>query len=425
MCLKLMAWGVKQYITDMWNQLDCCLVVSSCLGWVVEVLLTSGAFPLNPAVFRILRVARLTRALKSIRMVGRVKGLARLFDTLILALPAMANVASLCFLVMFIFTVMGMDFFGKDDLNLSYTYGFYNQYANFRFFGDGFLFLFRATTGESWDGFMMDVMVAKCDMKLNDDDLGVDGDPSYCDVIPSGRKFAWIFFVLFSVFVSGLLFELITAIVLDTFGKMNEAEKLPVNGDMIANFNDHWAVLDPKATQLIPQFKLLPFLKSVQPPIFENAHEASTEIFKMSIAASDGPKGSPPGTLYVHYVDTLVAVVRYLYVKKLGDEVGADLDVTMIESPELTTRIVNAYPHLKQIEKMEPKDFKTELAATKMQNLWLRKHASKRLKDVRRDMEVELSTRRGTKGGAVDPEVHALPAAELVAALRSSEVGKD
>jgi hypothetical protein len=420
MCLKLLAWGMKQYITDMWNQLDFVLVVSSSLGWVVEVLLTSGAFPLNPAVFRILRVARLTRALKSIRMVGRIKGIARLVDTLVLAIPAMANVASLCFLVIFIFTVMGMDFFGKDDINQNYVGGMYNQYANFRNFGDGFMLLFRSVTGESWNGVMHDMMVAKCDMRLNfaDDDETL-ADEHYCELWPGSKRLTWLFFVLFMVFVSGLLFELITAIVLDEFGKMNESEKLPVNGDMISNFNDHWAQLDPKATQLIPQFKLLPFLRSIEPPIFDTASEASTAIFKMNISASEGPKK----VLYVHYVDTLVAVVRYLYVKKLGDEVGTDLDVTMIESPELTTRIVNAYPHLKKIEKMEPKDFKTELAATKMQNMWLRRTAGAKIRGVRRDMEVELSTRRGTKGGQVDPDVALLPAHELMSELRKSEVG--
>ena len=45
------------------------------MGWIVETILTSGAFPLNPAVFRILRVARLTRALKSIRMEGHALAL--------------------------------------------------------------------------------------------------------------------------------------------------------------------------------------------------------------------------------------------------------------------------------------------------------------------------------------------------------------
>jgi len=246
---------------------------------------------------------------------------------------------------------------------------------------------------------------------------GMDGyDENFCG---AKHTTAVAYFVVFTVLVGGLLFELITAIVLDEFGKMNDYEKLPVNADMISNFNDHWALLDPKATQLIPQHKLLPFLKSVEPPIFADRNEAAKEIFKMNIAATEGKDK----VLMVHYVDTLVAVVRYQYVKKLGDEVGADLDLTMIESPELTTRIVSAYPHLKKIEKMDPKDFKSELAATKLQNTWMRKVAGKKIKMKRREMEVELAVRKGSQKGRVPPEITALGAYELTAALRDSEPG--
>jgi hypothetical protein len=421
--LKVTAWGFAQYIQDSWNQLDFVLVMSSIGAFIVEVILSSGNLALNPAMFRIVRTARLTRALKSLRMMSRIKGIAKLVDTLVLAIPAMANVASLCFLVIFIFAVMGMDFYGSDDISQSYVNGGYNEWANFRNFGDAFMLLFRATTGEWWNGVMHDVMVAECDQSLNVNSDGVqlvegmDGyDENFCG---AKHTTAVAYFVVFTVLVGGLLFELITAIVLDEFGKMNDYEKLPVNADMISNFNDHWALLDPKATQLIPQHKLLPFLKSVEPPIFADRNEAAKEIFKMNIAATEGKDK----VLMVHYVDTLVAVVRYQYVKKLGDEVGADLDLTMIESPELTTRIVSAYPHLKKIEKMDPKDFKSELAATKLQNTWMRKVAGKKIKMKRREMEVELAVRKGSQKGRVPPEITALGAYELTAALRDSEPG--
>jgi hypothetical protein len=330
---------------------------------------------------------------------------------LVVAIPAMMNVASLCFLVIFIFTVMGMDFFGKDDIDQEYINGMYNRHANFRYFGDGFMLLFRAVTGEAWNGVMHDIMVAECDQHMNPlDPKDKDYDVNFCGA-PHSQ--AWLFFVVFMVFVTGLLFELITAIVLDEFGKMNESEKLPVNGDMISNFNDHWAQLDPKATQMIPQHKLLPFLKSIDPPIFEDSKAASSEIFKMNIASTMGETG-----LMVHYVDTLVAVVRYQYVRKLGEEVGNDIDLTMIESPELTTRIVSAYPHLKKIEKLEPKDFKTELAATKLQNLFLRKRAAAKTRAKRLEMEVELSKARGLPTEVIDASIKTLSSAQLQAEMK-------
>ena len=345
MLLKFAAWGLQQYFADYWNELDCFLVVTSVLGVFAEYFLTSGAVPLNPAVFRIVRVARLTRALKSIRMVRRIKGVARLVDTLVIAIPAMANVASLCFLVIFIFAVMGMDFFGNDEIDgpdAGKINGMYSQHANFRYFGDAFMLLFRAVTGEAWNGVMHDMMVAECDPSMYPDkDKIKPGDEKY-DAHWCGtphQSSPWIFFILFMVFVTGLLFELVTAIVLDEFSKMNENEKLPVNSDMIANFNDHWAQLDPKATQYIPQYKLLPFLRSVEPPIFDPNEEmspeehdkvAKEEVFKMNIVVQD-----VGGINMVHYVDTIVAVTRFQYLKELGEEAGDTLDVTMIESPEL------------------------------------------------------------------------------------------
>merc|ERR1712167_106064 len=45
MVLKWAAWGLGQYFADYWNQLDFILVISSVLGLIVEVLLTSGSFP--------------------------------------------------------------------------------------------------------------------------------------------------------------------------------------------------------------------------------------------------------------------------------------------------------------------------------------------------------------------------------------------
>ena len=47
-------------------------MVTSVTGFFVEVLLQD--MPINPSIFRILRVARLTRVLRSIRLIQRVKG---------------------------------------------------------------------------------------------------------------------------------------------------------------------------------------------------------------------------------------------------------------------------------------------------------------------------------------------------------------
>ena len=101
----------------------------------------------------------------------------------------------------------------------------------------------------------------------------------------------------------------------------------------------------------------------------------------------------------VHYVDALLAVVKYQYVKQLGEDVGRKLDLTMVQMPELTERIVSAYPHLKTIEAMAPTEFKKELAATTLQKGFLRRRAQSRVRAKTRQLRRQLAELRGDAGG--------------------------
>merc|ERR1712167_341791 len=121
--------------------------------------------------------------------------------------------------------------------------------------------------------------------------------------------------------------------------------------------------------------------------------------------------------LMVHYVDTLLAVVRYQYVKQLGEDIGADLDVAMIESPDLTSRIVSAYPHLNKIEEMGPKDFQMELAATRMQNAFMKKRARKRIDEQKKDLKEQDGKIRFPE------DVERESVAELMVEWRASQGG--
>jgi hypothetical protein len=58
---------------------------------------------------------------------------AKLIDTLVMALPAMGNVASLLFLAIFIFTSLGMSFFGDMATDEDNVNGMYNEHVNFRY----------------------------------------------------------------------------------------------------------------------------------------------------------------------------------------------------------------------------------------------------------------------------------------------------
>merc|ERR1711998_227603 len=98
-------------------------------------------------------------------------------------------------LVLFVYTVLGMSFFGDVSFNQGY-YQLYNEHANFRFFHTGILTLFRMSTGESWNGIMHDCM----------------------EVYP----WAWIFFQSYMLIGSYLMFNLVIAVLLEEFSSAAE-----------------------------------------------------------------------------------------------------------------------------------------------------------------------------------------------------------
>ncbi|MDA8531997.1 ion transporter [bacterium] len=96
--MKITAYGPKHYWKDAWNKFDFLLVLVSVLDKIL-VLDGIGTF------FRVFRVARIVRVARS------ASDLRRMFQTIIISIPALANVGSLLFLLFFIYSILGVNFF--------------------------------------------------------------------------------------------------------------------------------------------------------------------------------------------------------------------------------------------------------------------------------------------------------------------------
>lgn len=94
-------------------------------------------------IFRICRVMRLIKKAKTIKV---------LIDTLIFIMPQLANIGILVFLMLFIYSALGMNFFGKIR-----PVEMLDPLVNFQSFNSGLLLLFRAMTGESWNFIMREL----------------------------------------------------------------------------------------------------------------------------------------------------------------------------------------------------------------------------------------------------------------------------
>lgn len=105
--IKLIAFG-KNYFNDGWNKFDLTIVIVAWLGMILNNIgLNIGASTTVIRSFRISRVFKIIRKYKSLRI---------LFNTFIDAFPQLTNVGALLFLIIFVYSVLGMQIFGKVKL---------------------------------------------------------------------------------------------------------------------------------------------------------------------------------------------------------------------------------------------------------------------------------------------------------------------
>ena len=161
--IKITAYGFKYYWYVNWNKFDFIIVIMSLVA-LDEQLLADLNF--NVTALRIIRVSRL------LRMVKTSEGLRTLLKTLFMSLGNIINTSLLLVLILFTFSVAGMSLFGrikmtKDDYladkkwmaenkeeDIPEDLEFLNSNVNFRSFYLSMLTLWRASTGESWNGIM-------------------------------------------------------------------------------------------------------------------------------------------------------------------------------------------------------------------------------------------------------------------------------
>nr|XP_021330381.1 voltage-dependent T-type calcium channel subunit alpha-1H isoform X1 [Danio rerio] len=153
--LKLVAFGIRRFFKDRWNQLDLAIVLLSIMGITLEEIKMNAALPINPTIIRIMRVLRIARVLKLLKM---ATGMRSLLDTVMQALPQVGNLGLLFMLLFFIYAALGVELFGKLECTENNPCEGLSPHATFENFGMAFLTLFRVSTGDNWNGIMKDTL---------------------------------------------------------------------------------------------------------------------------------------------------------------------------------------------------------------------------------------------------------------------------
>lgn len=268
--MRVLAYGPLGYIKhDLpWSVYDALAVAGMLLG-------PSLGFRRGTGVARALRFSRV------VRLLAKLQGLSRLIDVLLNSLAAMGNITLLMSLCLFVYAVLGMQFFGTTK----YGYAL-NPNQNFETFPQAILTLFQIVSGENWLDLMRDCAVGepRCTpgSGTGDDEVLSDcGSPTY------GPVFFYSFFILiFAVFLN-----LYVAAILDTYSSSS------VGGDLLtpAKFQSYrqiWQQYDPNGTAYISTAALSVFVSQLyllgHPLGVNPAQKVHFFKIRMQILASEG-----------------------------------------------------------------------------------------------------------------------------------------
>lgn len=171
-----------------------------------------------------------------------MKGLQKLIETLIYALPSLMNVGALLILFYFIFSVLGVFLFGEIKQGL-----IIDEFNNFSNFGASLITLFRCSTGENWWMFMFDVM------KTDNCQKGVD----------CGTVVAPFFFIIYITATTFVMIQIFILILVQYFEDYNMKEDNPLElfHRDVENFRFYWSKYTQESNGTkIKTSLLIPFL---------------------------------------------------------------------------------------------------------------------------------------------------------------------
>ena len=94
---------------------------------------------IQPNLLRLIRLFRISQPLRPFKF---AKGIRKLLYALIISLPASFNIGILLVLIMFIYSIIGMNFFLNNKLIFTLT-----ETQSFQTFGKSMITLFRISTG--------------------------------------------------------------------------------------------------------------------------------------------------------------------------------------------------------------------------------------------------------------------------------------
>ncbi|KAL9953553.1 hypothetical protein ACROYT_G040985 [Oculina patagonica] len=274
----------QHYFKKAWNVFDFIIVISSLIGVVLDEINVKDTV-VNPSLLRVMRIFRIARLL---RVLEFAKGIRQLLVALMISLPALFNIGTLLFLVIFIYAIIGMSAFGQVKKQ-----GSLDGIVNFETFGSSMMLLFRLSTGSGWN----DVM-SSLSLQPPDCDPYYKGFPKGNCGTPLG---AAGYLISYIVIVFMIIVNMYIAVILENVNRAHENDDFAITKEDFDRYYLKWAAFVPNGKQFIPLCQLSDFVDELEKPFrHPKPNEARLQQLDIPIRAGE----------LIHCFDLLKALVR-------------------------------------------------------------------------------------------------------------------
>jgi voltage-gated sodium channel type II alpha len=251
--IKLIAMNWR-YFTIPWNVFDFVIVILSIAGLAFESVIKKY-LSISPTVLRVVRVARVGRVL---RLVKGARGIRTLLFALAVSLPALLNIGLLLFLIIFIYSIFGMNFF----MHVGYS-DYLTPEFNFETIYQSILTLFPLCTSAGWSTLLEGLSndsPPKCNPNAPTGSQMTNGD---C----GSRAIAVPFLITFLILTFLIVINMYIAVILENFSQAREEVQQGLTDDDYDMYYEVWQRYDPKCTEFLAYDKLFDFVDSLDEPL--------------------------------------------------------------------------------------------------------------------------------------------------------------
>uniref|UniRef100_A0A0G4H9N8 Calcium-channel protein CCH1 n=1 Tax=Chromera velia CCMP2878 TaxID=1169474 RepID=A0A0G4H9N8_9ALVE len=391
----------SRYFKDCWNIFDFVVVILTDASIVIEFAAQDAV---GGSVSSIVPVVRAIRIVRVLRVIRAASGLRIIFQTMINVIPSLGNIAGLVFILLIIFSILGMNLFGK----VAYG-GQIGPNANFHNFGQALMLMIRCATGESWNEIMIDCATSAPECHDQTYAQLIEEGPQEC-----GSPVSYPFFLLFMLVIAFIMMNLFVAAVLEGFIEVSSEDFI---NDIKAQYErllELWEDAVPKGERYVDLDTLVEMLIVIDAPVGFRNHfsgppitqrkrilwelaKAGMRVYPPTFVATSTPK-KKADVICVHFRDVIINVAdraKHAYFTSRVIQEAFPGASHLAESAQFSHDILaswySRFPELAPVKEEDQFDVAQLLAVKYIQRRFLaklRNRRARRIKEAGGDREL-------------------------------------